>query len=56
MHRCIRCHEDFGPGVFCRECGVHKRRRVVKARRSRTIGGKRGRNSGTTNKAKNKNK
>ena len=44
--RCNRCREDFGSGVTCRECGVHKNRRVVKGRRGRPIGGKRGRNSG----------
>lgn len=43
---CIRCKEQFGAGMRCRECGVHRDRRVVKGRRGRPINGKRGRNSG----------
>lgn len=52
--KCIRCKEPFGEGERCQECGVHEDRPVRKMRRRRPIGGKRGRNSGTTNTAKNK--
>lgn len=54
MHKCNRCKEPFGSGVFCQECGVHKKRPVKKMRRRRPIGGKRGRNSGTVGTQKNK--
>jgi hypothetical protein len=50
---CIRCKEEFGGREHCRNCGVHKDR-VVRYIRRRKIGGKRGRNSGTTNKSKEK--
>jgi len=54
--KCIRCKESFGErrDSRCQECGVHIDRPVRKMRRRRPIGGKRGRNSGTTNTAKNK--
>lgn len=53
MYVCLRCKT---PQVAdrCRECGKHKDRPVRSSRRQRPIGGKRGRNSGTTSKAKNK--
>lgn len=54
MRTCTRCREPFGSGPFCAECGVHKHRRVVNYKRNRPIGGKRGRNSGVTAKAKKK--
>lgn len=50
---CIRCRHSFGERERCVECGVH-RSRIVRPMRRRRIGGKRGRNSGTTNKAKQK--
>ena len=59
---CKRCREDFGVDregnqrTRCRNCGVHKDR-IVASRNSlrrRNIGGKRGRNSGVTNKSKSK--
>lgn len=51
---CIRCNEPFGDtNRTCSYCGVHEDRRVVKKRR-RKIGGKRGRNSGSTGSAKTK--
>lgn len=45
---CNRCHEPFGNGNSCRECGVARTRPVMSLNRSRrrNIGGKRGRNSG----------
>lgn len=42
---CTRCREQFGERDTCTECGVY-RHQVVRATRRRTIGGKRGRNSG----------
>jgi hypothetical protein len=53
MRICTRCKEPFGSGPRCLECGVHKDR-IVRRIRRRHVGGKRGRNSGTTNKAKQK--
>lgn len=44
--KCIRCREVFGEGDKCQECGVHKDRTIVKAKRVKKIGGKRGHNSG----------
>lgn len=52
--KCIRCREEFGDRSRCNYCGVSEDRVVRKMRRRRPIGGKRGRNSGTTNTAKNK--
>lgn len=43
--RCLRCHEPFGLGPSCKECGVG-RHRIVRRHRRRKIGGKRGKNSG----------
>lgn len=66
--RCARCKEGKytkparsrqgdPPGVGqCSNCGVSNTRQVRTIRRNRPIGGKRGRNSGTTKTAKNKNK
>lgn len=62
MIRCKRCREDFGTKRDgeqrdrCQNCGVHKDRRIASRNslRRRNIGGKRGRNSGTTNKSKQK--
>jgi len=53
---CIRCKaaNPFAEAPRCWNCGIHKNRLVRKSRRSRPIGGKRGRNSGTTNTAKKK--
>jgi hypothetical protein len=45
VKQCRRCHEPFGEGDRCRECGVG-RNRPVRRHRSRKHGGKRGRNSG----------
>lgn len=52
--KCMRCHENFGEREDdkCQECGVHEDRPVRRIRRSSPVGGKRGRNSGTTNKSK----
>lgn len=52
--KCLRCQERFGGGQKCLYCGVGRNRIVRKAKRSRPIGGKRGRNSGTTGSAKKK--
>lgn len=45
---CTRCHEYFGNGERCRNCGVHQDTPVMSrnSMRRRKIGGKRGRNSG----------
>lgn len=43
--KCKRCHEEFGHGPRCQECGIGKHR-IVRKKRNRNIGGKRGRNSG----------
>jgi len=43
---CNRCREDFGNGARCKSCGVSFDRRTVSGRRTRRVGGKRGRNSG----------
>lgn len=43
--KCKRCHEDFGTGFRCQECGI-ARGRIVRYKRNRNIGGKHGRNSG----------
>jgi len=53
---CNRCREPegFATSVTCSNCGVHEDRPVRRNRRRRPTGGKRGRNSGTTNKAKQK--
>lgn len=51
-YTCTRCKTQQVV-LFCRECGKHRDRLVRKTRRQK-IGGKRGRNSGTTNKAKTK--
>ena len=53
---CNRCRTQraFAESTTCIECGVHEDRKVQRKRRRRVIGGKRGRNSGTTNKAKSK--
>lgn len=50
---CVRCREAFGDHPRCTNCGVHEDR-IVRYVRRRIIGGKRGRNSGTVNKAKSK--
>jgi hypothetical protein len=55
MKICVRCKERFGRGPKCMECGVHEDRPVRRCRRTHKAGSKRGRNSGTTNTAKNKN-
>lgn len=51
---CSRCGFDFDEEVTpdCGYCGKRWDRPVRKRRRQRPIGGKRGRNSGTVNKAK----
>lgn len=49
---CTRCKTDMENAVHCPYCGKHRDRVVRKSRRSRPIGGKRGRNSGTTFKSK----
>lgn len=54
MSICIRCRESFGSRERCQECGVHRDRVVQRKRRRRPIGGKRGRNSGTTSNSKTK--
>lgn len=54
MNICIRCKEPFGSGPTCQDCGVHQDRPVRRCRRRTKSTGKRGRNSGTTNTAKNK--
>lgn len=43
---CIRCGFTFGDRDTCAGCGVHFDRRSISGRRTRKIGGKRGRNSG----------
>lgn len=50
--KCVRCHEPFGLGRRCQECGVGRSRVVRRIRRSRPLGGKRGRNSGTVGTSK----
>lgn len=51
---CLRCAAPKVDGRHCGECGVSYDRKVRRRRGRRTIGGKRGRNSGTTNKSKTK--
>lgn len=55
-HPCRRCKGEFGTAVNCANCGRHKDRTLLSRNRARTrkIGGKRGRNSGTTKTSKNK--
>lgn len=43
---CARCHEPFGLGKRCQECGVSETRRVRRRPSRSKPGGKRGRNSG----------
>lgn len=53
---CPRCKGEFGLGDNCHNCGRGRHRRLLSrnAARTRNIRGKRGRNSGTTNKSKSK--
>lgn len=52
---CVRCKGEFGQGENCRNCGRHvNRAHLGSGRRRNPIGGKRGRNSGTTKTSKNK--
>lgn len=44
--KCVRCGEEFGTGIKCQECGVHRDRPVRRIRRSSKATGKRGHNSG----------
>ena len=43
---CTRCGDAFGERDQCASCGVNYDRRTVSGRRTRSVGGKRGRNSG----------
>lgn len=57
--QCRRCKGDRktdSPVASCRNCGADPNRRTLSRNNARTrnIGGKRGRNSGTTNKSKSK--
>lgn len=54
MYYCLRCKTRHSK-TNCPECGKHKDRPVRKSKRSRPIGGKRGRNSGTVGYRKSKN-
>lgn len=55
FRRCVRCQAGVAEiDVTCPECGVNLSRPVRRMRRRASIGGKRGRNSGTTGTAKNK--
>lgn len=53
---CRRCKGEFGERSNCAQCGRHTDRKLLSRNRARTrnIGGKRGRNSGTTKTSKNK--
>lgn len=60
MTICKRCHENISPTIGngrCGNCGTHPDRPVLSrnsSRRRGKVGGKRGNNSGVTNKSKSK--